>query len=114
MLLAYASIMAIGQLIFAAASKDIPFRSGLSEALAAAATSRWLWAGMILYGIATAIWLFILSIVPLRYAYPLAATSIALAPLFYGIVTGDFPAARYWAGLLLIIAGMALVTSVSS
>ncbi len=111
MVLGYAGIMAVGQLVLAAAAKEIPFGKGLQQSVAGAMSSGWLWAGIALYVAATALWLFILSVVPLRYAYPIAALSIAFAPLFFGIVTGDYPAARYWFGLSLILGGVALVTS---
>jgi len=103
--------MATGQLVLAMAAKRIAFGGAGLVLISSAVLNKWLWVGIALYIFATALWLYILSFVPLRYAYPIAATSIALAPLFEGFITGDFPAPKYWLGLSAILFGVGVVTS---
>ena len=51
----------------------------------------------------------LLSFIPLRFALPLAMTSIVIAPLLSGIINKSFPQPLYWVGLALVMGGVSLV-----
>src|SRR3569833_2615336 len=101
--------MGAGQLVLAAASKLFVVSFGVGVILAALA-SHWLWAGIVVYIVATALWLYMLSFIELKFAYPIAASSIFFAAFFQSLLEGVFPSLIYWAGLLLVLSGIAVMT----
>jgi multidrug transporter EmrE-like cation transporter len=68
------------------------------------------WAGLLLFGVSAAFWLIVLSRVSLSFAYPFAALTYVLILLFDRfILKASVPGLR-WAGVMLIIAGIFLVS----
>jgi multidrug transporter EmrE-like cation transporter len=68
------------------------------------------WGGLVLFGISAAFWLIVLSRVPLSFAYPFAALTYVLILLFDRfILKASVPGMR-WAGVLLIISGIFLIS----
>ncbi|MEJ9211813.1 EamA family transporter [Bacillus smithii] len=66
--------------------------------------------GLILYGAATVLWLFILSKVPLSVAYPIQSLAYVFALIGAYFLFGETLTSWKIAGVLLIVAGMAMIS----
>jgi drug/metabolite transporter (DMT)-like permease len=65
--------------------------------------------GLLCYGIAAILWIFVLTRLDLSFAYPLYALMYAFIPLAaWFFLKEQIPAGR-WAGILLIVAGLCVV-----
>jgi drug/metabolite transporter (DMT)-like permease len=74
------------------------------------ATKPAVWGGLLLFGVSAAFWLVVLSRVSLSFAYPFAAITYVLILLFDRfILKASVPGLR-WAGVLLIISGIVLIS----
>ena len=113
LLIAYATLMAAANLVLEAAAGR--FRTAQAhtvfEIVVAGLGNLYLWAGLAIYAFSFVIWLWLLSFIPLRYAYPVAATSLLIVPLLSGLITKSFPQPTYWVGIVLVIVGLTLVVT---
>lgn len=75
----------------------------------AAMFSPWVIAGIVLYVIATVIWIFLLNKLSLSLLYPLQSLAYVLAILVSIFVFHEHVPWIRWAGVLVILAGVALV-----
>ena len=103
----FAVLIAVGQLLFKKAGlimRDQPLLDGV----AAVASSPSLYFALILYGVATAIWIWILSRVPLSLAYPWIGVGVILVPLLAAYVYGERMNTMYWIGAALVAFGVVL------
>ncbi|EHL79073.1 EamA family transporter [Bacillus smithii] len=66
--------------------------------------------GLILYGAATVLWLFILSKVPLSVAYPIQSLAYVFALFGAYFFFGETLTSWKIAGVLLIVAGVAMIS----
>ncbi|MED1421241.1 EamA family transporter [Bacillus smithii] len=66
--------------------------------------------GLILYGAATVLWLFILSKVPLSVAYPIQSLAYVFALFGAYFLFGETLTSWKIAGVLLIVAGVAMIS----
>jgi drug/metabolite transporter (DMT)-like permease len=67
-----------------------------------------LYAALAVYGLATLVWIWILSRVPLMQAYPWVAATTAIVPLLGWFVFGERVGPIFWLGIALILVGMLL------
>jgi hypothetical protein len=111
LLLIYAALTATGNLVLEAGASRLTSTDGPLATVIAALSNGRLWIGLGLYGCSFLLWLWLLSFIPLRFAYPISATSLVIAPLLAGAITGDFPQARYWIGLGFVVGGLSLVAT---
>ena len=109
LLFAYAGLMGIAQIFFANAAKEINQLIPLRGLLFAIISSYWLYFGLFIYAISTVFWLFMLTRVDIRFAYPIASTAVIFASLFQSFYTKSFPSFIYWIGLFTILLGISLV-----
>jgi undecaprenyl phosphate-alpha-L-ara4N flippase subunit ArnE len=72
-------------------------------------SSPYLWGWFISYAVTTVLWLAALTKVPLSRAFPILGLQFALIPLAAGFLLHERVAFRQWVGILMIIAGVALV-----
>ncbi|WP_242868790.1 hypothetical protein [Desulfotomaculum copahuensis] len=63
-------------------------------------------AGVILYGVAAAVWLLVLARLPLSAAYPVLALNFVLIQVFGTLFLGESFSATKGAGLFVIAAGI--------
>jgi drug/metabolite transporter (DMT)-like permease len=69
-----------------------------------------IWAGLVLFAISAAVWIVVLSRASLSFAYPFAALTYVIIVLFDRLILQvDVPVLR-WAGVLLIVSGIVLVS----
>ncbi len=111
LLLGYAGIMGGAQIIFANAAKQINQEIPIKGLLISTLSSNWLYLGLMLYIVATIFWLYMLTKVDIRIAYPIASTAVIFASLFQSLNTNTFPSITYWLGLGVVIAGLTLINN---
>ncbi len=101
-------ILAAGQVLFKKLGLAI---AGLppAEALFVVLRDPVLYGALALYGLATLLWIWILSRVPLSQAYPWVAVGTALVPFLGWYLYGERVSPVFWAGIALVVAGV-LVT----
>ena len=86
---------------------------GLNGAsLRAAATTVWVWVGLALFGLSAFVWLAVLSRAALSFAYPFAALTYVVIVL-YDALRNEPTGALRWGGVVLIMAGIILVSRTS-
>lgn len=68
-----------------------------------------IWGGLVLYGLATLLWLFVLTRLPLSVAYPIQATAYVLGMVAARGLLGESISTTSWAGGVLILLGAGLV-----
>lgn len=101
--------IACGQILFKLAARSI--HSGAH--LVAVLTSPFLITGVVIYGVTTLAWIWLLSKLELTRAYPFMALSFIFVPLLSTFLLGEHISPRYWAGTILIIAGLLLTLPAS-
>jgi drug/metabolite transporter (DMT)-like permease len=98
--------IAIGQLMFKKAAAALP----PTLSLAALARNGWLIASLILYGLTTLGWVWILRHAPLHLAYPFMGLAFLIVPVLAWLFLGEPIGWRTLAGGALIMAGVALAS----
>lgn len=96
--------IACGQLLFKASANAIS-ASGLTSPRALGL----LFAALALYGSLTLAWVWLLRHAELGKIYPIMALSFVLVPLGSHLVFGEAFSSRYFAGVALIMAGLATI-----
>ena len=104
-------MLAVGQLLFKKSGLSIRGLP-LGEALVNLAQLPAFYAALVLYGLATLLWVWLLSRVTLMQAYPWVAAGVVIIPLLSAAVFGERVNATYWLGAALIVAGI-LITQYS-
>jgi drug/metabolite transporter (DMT)-like permease len=109
--ISYAAVMGFAQVIFVRASDQISKNLEKKNIFHSVLSSEWLLIGTIFYIFATIYWLWILYKVDIRYAYPIASTSVAFTSIVYSFQSGSMPSINYWIGLLIIFIGLVIVVN---
>lgn len=105
LLVAFALLLSSGQVLFkqaAIAGTGKPFHLGFFNG--------WMAAALILYAIATVLWVWILRTTALSIAYPFVALGFILVPLAAHYLFGEPFETRYVFGAVLIIAGLLVIS----
>jgi drug/metabolite transporter (DMT)-like permease len=108
LLIAMAFTLATGQVLFKLAAVQLPSKSPLGSLLIACLNWHMLLA-LVVYGIATGLWVYLLRDVPLTRAYPFLALAFAVVPFAGWVVFSEPISLRYWMGLGIMLAGLYLV-----
>jgi multidrug transporter EmrE-like cation transporter len=101
LLVAFALLLSTGQVLFkqaAVVGNGKPFHLTLFNG--------WVAAALVLYAIATGLWVWVLRTTPLSVAYPFVALGFILVPLAAHYLFAEPLDARYAIGVTLIIAGL--------
>jgi drug/metabolite transporter (DMT)-like permease len=106
-LLTFAVLLALGQLLFKRVGLEARAQS-LLDSLSAMFRSPSFYAAVMLYGLSTLLWIWILSRVSLSKAYPWVAVTMTIVPLLSWLVFGERVQPMYWLGILLVILGVLL------
>ena len=70
--------------------------------------------GLGLFVVSAAFWMFVLSRVPLSYAYPFVGLTYVLIALFGKFILHEQVPALRWAGIVLIVAGILVIGNTAS
>ena len=109
LLLAYSFGMALGQLLFKRAAMSLQAGESGKPLMLAIVTNVPLLGALLLYGVLTALWVYILTITDLSRAYPFMALAFVLTPLMASRVFGEALQPSYFAGLAAIVAGLLII-----
>jgi multidrug transporter EmrE-like cation transporter len=114
LILASVGLGAVAQVLMKLGMTAGPMREALAtgapvRVVVAVLTSPGVMGGLALYGIATVLWLGVLSRVELSQAYPFVGLSFVLAAVLGYFVFADAVSATRVAGIALIVAGVVLV-----
>ncbi len=99
-----------GQFCFKKASMSVVFHS-FTRFLISVVTNQYFWIALFIYGMATLLWLFILSRVPLSKAIPFIALTYVIVPVMAAVFFDEKLHLMYWMGVLIIIAGVYIAAS---
>jgi len=95
-----------GQILFKIASGLIDYRNPLADPKGLFV----LFTALAIYAAATLLWIAMLRLAPLSRVYPIMAFSFVLVPLASMVLLKEQVAWNYWAGVALIVAGIALTS----
>lgn len=101
-------VISTGQLLFKLASGHLDFRRPLADPKGPAILS----AALVLYGLATLVWVAVLRHAPLSRIYPIMALSFVLTPLGGMVFLKEAIAPTYWIGVGLILIGLMVISRV--
>jgi undecaprenyl phosphate-alpha-L-ara4N flippase subunit ArnE len=104
-------IVVLGQLTFKRVAQGLGQMSGMSSMLRHLAFDPWFIAALALYGGATVLWVMVLRETPLSKAYIFVALAFALVPIGAAVFFHEALGPRYYLGLVLVIAGVAVIGS---
>lgn len=107
-LVAYAAVMAGGQVLFKLAAIRNPAGS-LGQRLGGLIHNGFFGAAVVLYVLLTVFWVWILTFTPLSRAYAFVALAFILTPLAGGVVFGEPISFRFVVGIALIAAGLVCI-----
>lgn len=109
LLLGFAMVMGVVQIILSYAANEIKVLLPQKGVILASLSSGWLILGIFLYFCASVFWMYMLSIVDIRIAYPIASTAVLFASIFQSFLNRSFPSVTYWIGLFIVLIGLALI-----
>lgn len=101
------AMIATGQVLFKLASD----RTGGADlaGLAGLLTNPFLILALVIYGLGTIIWIYLLKSVPLSFAYPFMALTFCLVPLLAWYFLGEPLTWRKGFGTMLVMAGLVVI-----
>lgn len=103
----FTGMLSVGQLLFKRVGllmQGRPLQEGIWLVLASPA----LYLSLALYAMATALWIWILSRVPLSQAYPWVGVGVVLVPLLARFVHGEKVTLTFWIGAVLVAVGVVI------
>jgi drug/metabolite transporter (DMT)-like permease len=103
----FALMLAVGQLLFKLTAARSPTIERLAD-LRHVLSDPILWLALLLYGLATVLWVFLLQRVALIHAYPFAALAFVLVPFGAAAFFGERLSGGVLLGSVLIVAGIAV------
>jgi drug/metabolite transporter (DMT)-like permease len=111
-LVLFAVLLASGQVLFKLAARQAPVVRQFSD-LGGLLVSHWLWLALVLYGLATILWVLLLQRVPLSRAYPFAALGFVLVPAAGVLIFAERVSTAYVIGTAMIIGGIFITSGVA-
>tara|TARA_B110000238_G_C15772632_1_gene288283 strand:- start:18 stop:392 length:375 start_codon:yes stop_codon:yes gene_type:complete len=113
-LIGFTLLMSMGQLLFKKTAMTITNNSiteatGLLEGIIRALQIPWLYAALLVYALATMLWLYILQRIPLTIAYPFSALAMILVPLLSIYFFSEKLTLSYFLGAFFIILGITII-----
>lgn len=108
-LLTFAFIVAAGQLLFKRVARDVSELTGIGAILRHIMVDPWFITATALYVCATILWILALRDMPLSRAYPFMALAFVLVPVGAFVFYGETLGIRYFVGLGLVLAGIAVI-----
>ncbi len=109
LLFGYSVFMSLGQIAFKYISFNLLPATSTMDAVVRMLSSVGFWAIGALYGLSMVYWIWLLSQVPLSLAYPFASLAMIIVPVLSWLLFSEPLTIRYFMGVLLIMAGIALV-----
>ncbi len=99
------SLLAAGQICFKYTAIDLELNS-FNQLFESLFFNKIFWLAIVLYTVATILWIIILESMPLSRALPFSALSFIVVPLASKFLFNENFYWHYWVGILLILAGI--------
>jgi drug/metabolite transporter (DMT)-like permease len=96
--------ISIGQILFRLSAQRIDEERWVTSTLG----NPWLWAALIVYGVATLLWVHVLRTAPLSRVYPLIALAFVVVPLLDTLLLGESLRPQALIGGAIIVAGVVI------
>jgi drug/metabolite transporter (DMT)-like permease len=109
-LLVVALLLGGGQLLFKLAADRLVVGQGFGR-LAASFLTIPMAGALLLYGVTTLLWVYLLHGLALSRAYPFIALAFAIVPLLGWLLLNEVLGAQYWIGLAVMLAGLYIVAA---
>ena len=109
-LLGYAVTLAGGQVLFKLAALRFTPSERWTQSALSLAFNPYLIAAVLLYALLSAVWVWVLTFVPLSIAYPFVALTFVLTVASGALLFGEAISLRLVLGGLLIIGGLIIIT----
>jgi len=103
----FGGLLAIGQILFKRAARSFAGQSGL-DGFVSLFTSASFWSAIVLYGMSTLLWVWLLRDVPLNRAYPFAAVAFVLVPILSYLLLDEPITVPAMLGAAFIVVGIAI------
>ncbi len=100
-------LLVAGQTLWKTGIAHHPIR-GISGAFFALFTP-YIFSGVVLYGLATVVWIYLISRLPISLLYPIQSLAYVLTAVIAVIFFHEHVSAVRWAGIAVIMIGVALV-----
>jgi drug/metabolite transporter (DMT)-like permease len=100
-------MLTIGQLLFKQSGIAIAGKSP-TQAVSALAILPAFWLSLLLYGVATLLWIIVLSRISLARAYPWVTLPVVVVPMLAARIYHEELSVRFWFGLAILLCGMVL------
>jgi len=97
--------IACGQILFKLASEFFPKSLAFTDLLSFA-LNRYFLSALVIYGLATILWIYALKLVPLNVAYPLMSLAFIIVPILSYIFLREAIEYKTFVGTLVIILGL--------
>ena len=108
-LLGVVALMTLGQVLFKLAARHIEVLTLSVETAWNLATNPYLVAGIVVYGVTTVLWVFVLTSGDLSRSYPFVALTMVLVPLCGVVLFHEPLSPALLAGGALILAGLGVI-----
>lgn len=116
-LVGFAFLMSSGQMLFkktaisiANYSENIGEAAGIIDSVIRALQIPWFYLALVVYGLATVLWLYILQRIPLSIAYPFSALAMLVVPIFSFLIFKEKLSYSYFMGSILIVSGIVIIS----
>ena len=116
-LVGFVFLMSSGQMLFkktaisiAAYSKNLGEAAGIVDSVIRALQIPWFYFALLVYGLATVLWLYILQRIPLSIAYPFSALAMLIVPIFSFLIFKERLSYSYFMGSILVVSGIAIIS----
>lgn len=100
--------VAAGQIFFKLGAVALAGKS-FGQTVASLLFNPYILAGLTIYGLSTALWIWLLRVVPLNRAYPFMAFAFVLVPLAGWFFLGERVDLKYSIGVALVLAGLLVI-----
>jgi drug/metabolite transporter (DMT)-like permease len=110
LLVVYAGCLSAGQLVFKLASEAVVGLS-LAESLPRLLLTPAFYVACLFYVLATFLWVWLLSRIPLSQAYPFVMLALIFVPLLNWYFFAEVPSLTYWLGVGLVVSGLVVIAS---
>ena len=109
-LLLFSCLMASGQMLFKFTAGQVSVSASFAGTILGLLRQPTFWLACALYGFATLFWLWILTRVPLSFAYPASALALIIVPVMSMLFFAERLSPAYWLGLALVLGGLFVLT----
>lgn len=109
-LLTYSVVLAGGQVLFKLAALRFAPAARWTDNVLSLALNPYLVLAVLLYGLLSVVWVWVLTFVPLSIAYPFVALTFVLTVASGALLFGEPVTARLMLGGAMIIAGLIVIT----